>query len=106
MLKAPNWPSKRQAIRYQNNIENISVDTTEIEIVPATDITKSVTTSKLWSLVSSVFRFASLTPTEPSYKTKSTAKPNNENESPKSPLLVLDSSPFIIKRCASFCGKL
>lgn len=59
--------------------------------------------SKLWTLVSSMLRFASLTPNDTSQE-KVAASEQSSTE-PLLDISEITSSPFVIKRCASFAGK-
>lgn len=91
VLKSSNRTNKRIAIQQcdDSTRENAEVgkQTQETNHTPP----KS---SRLWSLVSSVFRFVP-------FKTAEEPVDQNEMSSTDS-----DSSPFVIKRCASFAGKI
>lgn len=111
MLKAPNWPNKRAALRHHSKISDhestLDVDEKSTELFEPTNNSSAIETtnksSKLWSLVSSMLRFASLTPNDTSQERISAS----EQLSTESNLDIseISSSPFIIKRCASFAGK-
>lgn len=107
MLKAINWPKKRAALRENSKIDDNDItnefdrNTTRILEPTANSNEPTKKSNKLWSLVSSVLRFASLTPNDTSLAKILPSEPiGSDIEAPETTL-----SPFIIKRCASFAGK-
>lgn len=101
--KSANWPSKRPPLRHSKKVyDDDDIDCTDSKAKLAGKDWKSEKpevnrANKLWSLVSSVLRFASLTSTD---ATKCAEPIIDSNVSDDTEL-----SPFTIKRCASFAGE-
>lgn len=110
MLKTSKWPLKRQATHYEEYIdmakENSSSDENQsINERSNGKVEPSHAPSKLWSFVSSVFGLSSSSSlsTESGLRTVLSNKNTSRDSTPDVSSNI--SSPFVIKRCASFAGK-